>query len=383
MQDVPLLKEHLAPAHTRFGLKLLRELARGEEGNVFVSPPSVAFALAMTYNGAGGETREAMARALEVAGLRVEEVNAANAAWLAALRDPGASVELTVANSLWVRDGVPVLPDFLQRTRDAYGAEATALDFGDPAAADTINAWVREQTRDRVPGIVQPPIDPQTFMFLINAVYFKGTWERPFSEELTEERPFTRADGSRVPVPMMSRTGAYPYLDGDGFRAVRLPYKGGRFTLEVLLPDEGSTLSGLVARLDAAAWEGWMEGYQPREVELALPRFSLEYETELNDALTALGMGAAFDARRADFTGMVPREWLGTENAYISSVRHKTFLEVNEKGTEAAAATSVEMRVTSAGPPPVSFVVDRPFLLAIRDAETGTLLFLGAIAGPS
>jgi serpin B len=370
----------LVTAYTGFGLKLFHSVARdAPEENLFLAPTSVAFALAMTYNGAAGETRAAMQRVLQVEGLSLEEVNRANAAWRASLASPDPKVELSVANSLWARQGVPFRQDFLQRNQEFYGARAAALDFAAPTASRTINDWVREGTRGRITEIVPDRIDPRTVMYLINAIYFKGSWSDPFDPKLTRAAPFTLPGGGTRQVQMMSRDGSYRLLDGEGFRALALPYGSGRLAMYLFLPDEGASLADLYRRLTPAEWEGWMQGFREQRVLLSLPRFRLEYELALVETLKGLGMEVAFDPQRADFEGMLPREYLRANNAYISDVKHKTFVEVNELGTEAAGATSVEIGVVSLPP---QFVVDRPFFVAIRDDRTGTVLFMGQIVDP-
>lgn len=370
----------LVHAHTGFGLKLFRTVAAAAgDRNVFMSPASVAFALSMTLNGADGETRAAMARALETQGMDLETLNAANAAWRAALSDPDPKVELAIANSLWGRQGVPFREDFLQRVRDAYASQVATLDFDSPSASRTINDWVSRSTRGKIPEIVPAQIDPETILFLINAIYFKGSWSTPFDPKQTRDGTWHLPGGATVRHPMMNRTGSYRVLRGDGFQAVGLPYGGGRLAMYIFVPEAGSSLAALRARLDAGEWGRWMSGFREERIALTMPRYRLEYEVGLNDALKALGMGVAFDRARADFGAMLPAEYLRRNNAYISQVKHKTFVEVNELGTEAAGATSVEVGIVSAPP---SLVVDRPFLVAIRDDRTGTLLFLGQIVDP-
>jgi serpin B len=322
-----------------------------------------------------------MVRVLELHGMTLEEANRANLAWLQSLTEPGDGVALSLANSMWVREGVPVLEGFLARIQEYYQAEVAHLDFAAPEAADTINSWVDQQTRGRIEDIVEPPIDADTLLFLINAVYFKGQWQAPFDPERTRDGQFTRPDGTTRTVPMMSREGTFEVWMGDGPQAVRLPYgEEGRFAMYVFLPAEGSNLVDLLQQVDADTWNDWTSGIIASRVRLQMPRFTLEYEVSLNETLKAMGMEVAFDPDRADFTEMVPREWMEPENVYIKDVKHKTLLEVNEEGTEAAAATKVDMGILSLPP---SFTVDRPFLVAIQDDETGIVLFAGAVVDPA
>ncbi|MGQ9903926.1 MAG: serpin family protein [Anaerolineae bacterium] len=375
----------LVDANNRFGLKLFANLRDADAaGNVFISPVSVAIALAMTYNGAGGETQQAMARALELNSLSLDEVNQSYAALLQTLATADPKVTLSIANSLWGRQDVAFKQDFLARVRLFYEAEVSALDFSDPATVDTINAWVNEKTNRKISRILDR-ISDDAILFLINAIYFKGAWVKAFDPQVTREQPFILLDGSQKQVPMMSRSGEFRYLRGEDFQAVSLPFgapdTASRFSMFVFLPDESSSLDALTARLTAEQWAMWMAQFGPAEGFLAMPRYTLEYEAGLNGALTALGMGVAFDPQQADFGPMVD---LQPENVFISSVMHKTFIEVNEEGAEAAAVTSVEMGVTSVREQPERFtmIVERPFLVAIRDDQSGAVLFIGAIVAP-
>ena len=375
------MDDRVADAYTGFGFDLLKQLVKQQSGeNVFISPSSVAFALAMTYNGAAGATQEAMGGALDVEGMQLKDLNDPNATWRLWLTNPGPGVELSVANSIWVRDGVEIMPGFLERNRQSYDADVANVDFSKDAAAEAINKWVSDNTRDKIPDIVQPPIDAETVIFLVNAVYFNGKWKAPFDPKRTADGTFIRADGSSVTVPMMSGDAEYRTYKGDRFLAVALPYGEGRMSMYIFLPDQNSDVATFVQGLNEADRAAWMAGFQEGRINLTMPKFDLEYEASLKEPLTAMGMGIAFDSTKADFAQMLSRDSLGGENAYINSVKHKTALEVTEEGTTAAGATSVEIGVTSMPP---SFVVDRPFVTAIVDSATGTVLFIGVIADPS
>jgi serpin B len=378
------IDDDLVAANTEFGFKLFGELATEYEGqNLFISAPSVAIALAMTYNGADGSTRGDMARALALEGIDLDEVNASYADLLTLLANPDSAVELSIANSLWARQGLPFKEEFLKRNEDFYRAEIAELDFHDAGAAQTINDWVNNKTKERIKTIVSPPIDPRTILFLINAIYFKGIWTDEFDETLTEDRSFNLLDGTSKDHPRMHQSGDYRYLQNDQFQAVRLPYGSKRISMYVFLPNRESSLEEFQRALTAANWSDWMAEFHMMEGDVALPRFRLEFETSLNDALHALGMGIAFDPDSANFSAMFPIS--NDANVYISNVKHKTFVEVNEQGTEAAAVTSVEVGITEfvPGPPQrFSMVVDRPFFFAIRDDLTGLVLFTGSIVEP-
>lgn len=363
----------------RFGFHLYQALLRQDAGkNLFVSPLSVSLALRMTLHGAAGETLEAMRRTLEVGGIDPLALARSDTAMLEALRSADPQVELVIANSIWARSGVEFRPTFLDLVRRHYLARVEAIDFSSPAAPRTINGWVRENTREKIDSIVPEQIPDDVVMYLINAVYFKGTWARQFDKNLTRETPFTLTDGSRVDHPIMSQRGHFNYLQGDGFQAVRLPYGTGRMEMILFLPDEGTTLEAFHANLTAENWERWTGRFEAgREGTVGLPRFEIEYEKSLVDALRGMGMEVAFGGD-ADFTAM--RE---VRDPFISDVRHKTYVKVDEEGTEAAAVTSVaEGSVMPEEEEPFRLVCDRPFFFAIADRQTGAILFQGTILDP-
>jgi serine protease inhibitor len=370
----------LVSANTRFGMKLYGELLKQSEGkNIFISGASVALALAMTYNGAEAETKQAMARALELQGMSAEEVNQAFRDLNAALANPDPKVQLQIANSLWGKKGVSFKADFIQRTKDYYNAEIAELSFSDPSAPQKINAWVKEKTNGKIDKIIDQ-ISPDAILFLINAIYFKGKWSAEFDKAKTKDDTFTLADGRQKKHPMMNQSGDYRYLANTNFQAVSLPYGGKRVSMYVFLPAKGASLEAFHKSLTSESWESWMKEFKEMPGDVALPRFKMEFEAELNDALKALGMGEAFDPTRANFSRMAQV----ADNVYINKVKHKSFVEVNEEGTEAAAVTSVEMRATSMQLPRERFrmTVDRPFFFAIRDNQTGAVLFMGSIFDP-
>jgi serine protease inhibitor len=365
----------LVTANTRFGFQLFSQIVkRGSDQNLMVSPSSIAIALSMTYNGASGETQKAMAQALHLQDLSLEDLNHANAVLQADLAKADPKVKLAIANALWGKQGFTFKPDFLQRNQEFYQAEVDSLDFSSPAAVARINAWVKQKTAGKIPEIVRE-IEPSQVLFLMNAVYFKGDWTKQFDPKLTSDRPFTLPDQTQKPVPMMTQRGDYRYADTDQFQAISLPYGDGRLSLYVFLPK--TNLSEFTATLTEEHWNTWMTQFAKQPGSIQLPRFKFEYSTTLKDALSAIGMGAAFNPSQSDFSGM------SAEKVVIDQVQHKTFIEVNEEGTEAAAVTSVGVRTLSAPTaPPFQMVVDRPFFAAIRDNQTGTLLFMGTVTEP-
>ena len=373
------MNNELLAANTQFSFKLFSELrAQYPDQNIFISPASIAFALAMTYNGARGETQHAMAHALQLPDMRLDEVNRANAALRRALTNSDAEVELAIANALWARQHLRFKPAFVQGIKDFYNAEVGSINFDDPKSPAIINAWVSRQTHDKITQIVDQ-IPREAMLFLINAVYFKGKWKKPFDAAQTRDRTFTLLHGRQKLHPMMTQSGRYSYYQGPAFQAVNLPYgENSKVSLYVFLPNRDSSLMALSQLLTAENWQTWIPQFRVIPGMIVLPRFKIAYEVELNEVLKALGMGVAFDEQRADFEGMLA----SPPQLFISKVKHKTFAEVNEEGTEAAAVTSVEMFTTSAPAQTFRMIIDRPFLCAIRDNTTGTLLFLGAILEP-
>jgi serine protease inhibitor len=366
------LISNIISANTRFGFKLFKEIVEQEgEKNIFISPLSVSIALAMTYNGAAGETEKAMAKTLELQEMSLLEVNRANAKLSDSLLNPDSGIQLNLANSLWAHKSVEFRKAFMKNNQEFYKAQIRNLDLSDPRSLEIINRWGKEKTQGKIDEIVDPS-DLDAILFLINAVYFKGAWSVGFSKEYTKERDFTLLDGSRKRVPMMmSQSDRYSYYRGDSFQAVELPYGNEKTSLYLFLPDRESSLQEFCQKLNRDSWESWMSGFRRELVGVVLPRLRLEYEIKLNVVLKALGMGIAFTSR-ANFEKMC------TGTAFIDYVAHKSFADVNEEGTEAAAVTVVKMKRGGHQ----TLVFDRPFFLAIRDNVTGAILFMGLIIKP-
>jgi serine protease inhibitor len=386
-KDDPELRElsagekQLVESGSRFGVKLFRQVnAEAADENVFISPLSVSMALGMTLNGAREETRTAMEQALELYGLSQEEINTSYRSLIDLLVEIDPQVVFEIANSIWHRQGFAVEPAFLDVNRRHFDSEVRAEDFSDPATVDRINGWVDEKTRGRIEEIIDQ-IDADVVMYLINAIYFKGTWQYEFDKSKTSDAPFYALDGSTQTVKLMAAQASFAYAEDDEVQAVDLPYGDGQYRMTVVLPKSGRDVNALVGSLDGAKWDGWTGAMQRRDVLVYLPKFRMErkYEAEMKAALSALGMGIAFEGGRADFRGINPLAEL-----YISRVIHKTFVEVDEEGTEAAAVTAVEVALTSFDPTqqqPVIMRVDRPFVFAIREQHTGVILFVGKVAG--
>jgi serine protease inhibitor len=368
----------LVDVNNQFGLDLYREIYgyEKEARNLMVSPLSVALALAMTYNGAETTTREAMENALRLKGFTREEINVAYQSLVKELASLDPKVLLSIANSIYYRKDFLVEKDFVDLNKKFYDAEVSPLDFASPSAVEVINGWVKTKTNGKITEILKE-ITPNQVMFLLNAIYFKGIWAKEFNKKMTADLPFYPSKGGSVAVPMMMRTDTLDYAANDLFSAIRLPYGSGNFNMFVFLP-RGDEVSGFIKQLTPANWSAWMKLFKETQtVEIRMPRFKFAYEIKLNDVLTSMGMGIAFTGA-ADFRGINRSGGLN-----IDYVKHKTFVEVNEEGTEAAAVTIVAIEKNMFGPEKVIFTVDRPFFFVITEKSTGAILFMGTVKDPS
>ncbi|QIZ69810.1 serpin family protein [Oxynema aestuarii] len=365
-------------AQLDFSLKLFSQIYAGQkERNIFISPSSIFLALSMTYNGASGDTQTAIADTLGFGEMDLERVNQENLNFQNSLENADDRVTLNIANSLWLNQNLQFLPDFVQRVGESYQAKIERVNFSNTAVTRQINNWVKMQTNGKIDSIVDR-LDPDTLILLVNALYFKGEWSEPFPEEETTEAPFTLLNNEKKQIPLMSQSGDYRYLETEQFQAVNLPYGKGRFSMYVFLPKKEVSLTQFYESLTVEDWKEWIPELRSRPGTVKLPRFKLEYDLALNETLKALGMEIAFDRDRADFSNLAD-----LETAYIDRVQHKTFVEVNEEGTEAAATTSVGVTTASAPMNPFEMTVDRPFFCVIRDNQTGMILFMGSIVDPS
>ncbi len=374
----------LAAANNAFAFKLLKELdAQNKSGNLFVSPYSAATALQMAANGAGGQTKAEMQKVLETAGLSTAALNTASKATGDLLNSPDTNVILTTANALWYRQSAQIKPEFLAANQKNFSATIKPLDFANaPAAEAEINQWASDQTHGRITGIANGMIDPiYTDLILANAIYFKGKWLDPFEKNLTKERPFHPATGAAKNLPMMEMSKSFSYRKGSGYQAVRLPYMGGNLAMYVFLPDPDSSPAKLLQIMNGDKWRRLtMPGFKDHDGLVVLPKFKLENTFDLVPPLQKLGMKTAFNNLKskpdADFSGMFK------DPHHISAVRQKTFVEVGEEGTEAAAVTMMQLNSGSLHPlPPKPFemIVNRPFLFAIVDARSEMILFMGVV----
>lgn len=371
----------LTEGMTRFADELLLR-SLNNDPNVLVSPASVFLALAMTMNGADGETRDAMIRVLTEAGFSTEDINTFSRSWIRQLMTSGGeNTDISIANSIWFRDGFDADPSFLQTNADFYSAGARVLDFADPSSLDMINGWVEHHTNGLIEKIIEQ-ISPTTIMYLINTVYFKSDWQQPFLWQDTATGSFHTEQGD-VSHDFMNQTAFFPYFSLAEAQGVVLPYDNGRYAYVAILPDDGldprawltardpGTISSQIAENAAQA--------EPVPVQLSLPKYEAAYEDTLNDELTDMGMAIAFDGGSADFSLLNQERRTGL---YISEVRHKTTIIVDEKGTEAAAATSVAID-ESAMMTEHELIFNRPFIYAIIDLENGLPLFIGILDNPT
>jgi serine protease inhibitor len=365
----------LIGASNAFGFALLREARRtAGDSNLFLSPISATMALGMTLNGAAGTTLDSMRLALQLGDAPLEEINAGFRSLLELLAGLDESSQFRIANSIWADAGFPFLSAFLQTGRDYFDAEVQSLDLQAPATLGVINDWVKDKTAGKIPTILQE-IHAEEVMFLINALYFKGAWRLAFDPKRTQAAPFHAADGTLQSVPTMQLEPVpHRYAATADARVLELLYGNGAFAMTIVLPQEGGSLTGLLAGLDAARWAAWTGSLAETKLGLTLPKFRIEYKRELKDDLSQLGMRVAFDDQRADFSRMADLSQSG--RLFITRVTQKTFVDVNEEGTEAAAATSVGVGVTSA---PATLRVDQPFLFVIRERLSGTIFFVGLV----
>ncbi len=369
--------------NTAFALDLYGKL-RSQEGNLFLSPYSISTALAMTYGGARGETEKQMAHTLHF-DLPTDKLHPAFAALeesLNAVQQKG-QVKLAVANSLWPQKGYAFLPDYLALCQKYYGTSITPVDYANSTetARKTINDWVGQKTNQKIVELLKPGVlDRLTWLVLANAIYFKGTWDSPFKKESTTNQLFHQSSTKAVTVPLMENETYFRYAEGSDLQVLELPYAGDDLSMLVLLPTKMDGLGDLEGKLTMGNLDSWTKDLRHQKVHLFLPKFKTTAEFSLAGTLATLGMTDAF-SRGADFSGMD-----GKKDLFISAVVHKAFVEVNEEGTEATAATGVGVVLSAVPvkPPPVPvFRADHPFLFLIRDNRTGGILFLGRITDPT
>ena len=371
----------LVAGNTAFALDLYARLD-STPGNLFFSPFSISACMAMTYAGARGDTAMQMAQTLHFSG----DQNLLNSQFgelqnqLKAARQKS-GIELDIANGLWGQQGHPFLPGFLEIARQDYGARLNQVDFRahPESIREEINDWVAGKTQGKITGLIPSGmLNPSTRLVLVNAIYFKGLWSRQFNKTNTTMAPFLTAPGQSVPAPLMTMTASFNYAEPEGLQILELPYRGGGFSMVVLLPRETGGLKGIEDQLNGRQINSWLAQARPQKVNVFLPRFKLSGQFALAGTLAGMGMPAAFSST-ADFSGMD-----GARDLHLSAVVHRAFVDANEEGTEAAAATGSVMAMTSLRPRPTpTFRADHPFVFLIRDTHSGEILFLGRLNDPT
>jgi serpin B len=387
----------LLESANKFGINLFREIAHSTAGteNIFISPLSVSYALGLCYDGADGDTREAIGATLQMSDLSLTEMNEAYRAVTEVLTGTDPLVTFQTANSFWSRQGKAIQPEFIDLAKTYFDARVEEIDFQQPWAADTINAWVANATNDKITKMIEPPISPDIAAILMNAIYFKGDWMFQFDTDKTREMPFYLDDGGETRCDMMylaeedhsyqvdslnirsdSNTTAY---QNEHLLAVSLPYGRGDFRMTIIgtnrLQHPEYTIDSIIARFNHESWNEWLSGFHPAGFAVGVPKFKFEYETGLSDVLKALGMEIAFDRKRADFGNLFV-----DGDGWIDKVKQKAFVQVDEEGTEAAAVTMVSFMETTSVPERLYY--NRPFLIVIHEDVSGAILFIGKIANP-
>ena len=366
--------------NTKFALELYQEL-KTSEGNLFFSPYSISTALAMTYGGAREETAKQMAETLHFS-LENKKLHSAFAdiqSKLNTIQRKG-EIQLDIANSLWPQDRYPFLKEYLVLTKRYYRTEITAVDYerNPEAAQKKINIWVEEKTNNKIKDIISDPPDTLTRLFLINAIYFKGNWDSQFKKLATTKMPFFLSESKSIEVSMMRQKNTFIYGENESLQILELPYVGDELSMLVLLPREIDGINDLEESLTEDSLKIWTGNVSRETAEVYLPRFRMTSEFNLNKVLSSMGMNDAFDMNKANFSGMDGNtNWL-----YIDDIFHKAYVDVNEEGTEAAAATRVGAMGKSEPPPPIIFRADHPFLFLIRDNSTESILFMGRLRHP-
>jgi serine protease inhibitor len=368
--------DKISTANNKMAFKFLNEsLKSNEKKNIVISPLSLSTILALTQNGAAGNTKEQMLKALELQGVDDKTINESYRNIIAHFNSL-TSIETKMGDSVWIKKDADVKKEMIDTGKNYYEAEINEVDFAKKNTVDAVNKWISDRTAGKIDKILDS-FKEDTYMTLINTVYFKGKWKNPFTENNTTKQKFTSSDGSTKEVDMMKETMGTEYLKGTNFHAVRIPYEDTNFGMYVLLPDKGSSADELMKDMTLDKWNKWAGEFKKTQVQVSLPKFKIEFEEELNGMLAGFGMKDAFGGN-ADFSNVTDKEAL-----FIDLVKQKSYIDVNEAGTEAASATAVVMRTTSALiDEPKQFTADRPFIYVIADNKTGMILFMGKVEQP-
>ncbi len=358
-----------------FAWKFFKEVSKGEQEDVFVSPLSVTYALGMLSNGAVGDTQKEILEGLEFRSGKVDDVNSLCHQLMIESPKLDKSTQLSMANAVVVNKKIQLQPTFQSVVKKQYDALVASKDFGSPATLSFINQWASDHTQGMVPKILER-INPDGVSYLLNALYFKGIWYRQFDKKHTKKEAFTKADGTKSQVQMMHQKEQFLIGENEMYQTVVLPYGNGSYEMIVVLPREGKKLSDVLVAMNGKQWKDNLKNTYSSEVDLKLPRFTSVYNRELNDVLKLLGMNAMFDPSKANLTKM------SAVSSFVSMVLQKAKIEVDEEGSKAAAVTVVETLTTAAPPSrPIMFHANRPFMYAIAEHSTGTIFFMGTYQG--
>ena len=373
-QSLTISEQKIATSSEIFGFKLFKKISSFQkDSNIFISPISVSMALGMTLNGANGTTYDSIKTLLELNGLTEQEINQSYQSLINQLVNLDPNVTFNIANSIWYLNSLNFEQEFINTNKTYFNAEVEGLDFSNTSAIDIINNWVNQNTNGKIIEILES-IPRDAVMYLINAIYFKADWKYQFDQSLTIDGLFTNADGSNLTCKMMIQANKFNYLSNDLFQAVDLPYGDSLFSMTILLPNQDKDIDEIINLFNHNNWNLWLDSFKVKEGQIWLPKFEIKYGLKLNDILIALGMGIAF-SNSADFTRIYPPGGI-----WISEVKHKTYIKVDEEGTEAAAATSVEFVKGINSSFQLRF--NRPFIYIIRERNSNTVLFTGKMVNP-
>lgn len=385
-KNTEVIKKELPPFNTvtrgkevvkknnEFAFKIFKKIeTENPQKNTFFSPVSLSLALAMTYNGAEKETKKAFENTLLYNNFNRDEINNVNKKLLKYLFDDSSGSEFKIANSIWINKNFTIKQPFIDVVKNDYEAQTSKLDFSNLNSVNTINNWVSNKTQGKISKIIEQT-NSNSVLYLMNALYFNGIWKYQFEKNKTQKMPFTNKIETKK-VDMMQLEENIPFYENDEFSAITLPYKEDKFSMTILLPKSTKTIQDLNKNLTQKTWENWSTNFKNKKVKVSLPKFKFSYKQELNDILKLSGLEKAF-SRKADFTSLT------TSNVQITKVLQKTFVDVNEEGTEAAAVTVIDVEFTSIDPVSI-FKINKPFVFLITENRTNSICFLGKINMPS
>jgi len=366
----------LVESGNSFAFDIFRKVVESseEQENIMISPLSISYALSMTLNGANGATRDSMLKALRVTGMTPEEINSSFQQLTEALLSVDKRVLMTIANSVWTKEGFPVKEAFIDILETYYDAESKQFDINDPATPDIINQWIEDNTNGLIKDMIDK-LEPDVVMLLINAIYFKGIWKYQFEEGDTDYKTFYKTRDETIEVPMMNQEVNLMIYQGENFTLAKLPYGQGNFVMDIILPDEYDGISNILPAVTESSFNSWISLATDTKADIYLPRFKYDYKKKLKDILSDMGMTIAFWPG-ADFTNIADTD------LNIQDVIHQAFIETNEEGTEAAAATVVIIELSSMPSGPLVFNTDHPFIYIIRETTTNSIIFMGCVNDP-